>query len=331
MGAVALVLPALPPGPAVDQDRPEVIDDHLVRSGEHLDAFLARHRRGAGVGDRGDRAVREPQRQRNAVVALGRVPAQDGDRVLDGGVRERLGQVDEMAHLAEQAAALAPVEVPVAVGDPASGDPVDDQLGRLDLGQHLPRGLHGGRPAPVEAERELAAGVPPGLLHLVEVLAGQRQRLLAPHVPPGGQGLAGQVGVHLVRGGDHDHADIRVVDDGGGAGDRLLEPVPFGRPPRGDAAGGGHGHETLEAGVPEGGQQRAGGKGARPDPAHPGLSASDRAGHLGRAGPQAHRVVKARRGRRVRRGRVGQADGQAGLVSPAAGRPRPRGRSRTSG
>ena len=176
-----------------------------------------------------------------------------------------------MAHLAEQAPALAPVEIPVAVGNPARGDPVDHQLRRLHLRQDPLRGLHGRRPAPVEAERELAPGAPPGLLHLVELGAGQRQRLLAPHVPPGGQGPAGELGVHVVRGGDHDHADIRVVDDGVGAGDRLLEPVPFRRPPRGDAAGRGHGHETLEAGVPEGGQQRPGGKGARPDPADSGL------------------------------------------------------------
>ena len=58
-------------------------------------------------------------------------PAQHADRVLDVGARERLREVDEMAHLAEQAPALAPVEIPVAVGDPARGDPVDDQLRRL--------------------------------------------------------------------------------------------------------------------------------------------------------------------------------------------------------
>ena len=202
--------------PAVDQDRPEVVDDHLLRSGEHLDPFLARHRRRAAVGDRRDRAVREPQRHR-APSPLAR-PAQHADRVLDVGAHERLREVDEVAHLAEQAAALAPVEIPVAVGDPARGDPVDDQLRRLNLRQDPLGGQHGRRPAPVEAERELASGAPPGLLHLVEVLAGQRQRLLAPHVPPGGQGLAGELGVHVVRGGDHDHADIGVVDDRVGAG-----------------------------------------------------------------------------------------------------------------
>ena len=130
---------------------------------------------------------------------------------------ERLREVDEMAHLAEQAPALAPVEIPVAVGDPARGDPVDDQLRRPFFRQGLLRGQHGRRPAPVEAERELAPRFTPGLLHLVEVVAGQRQRLLAPHVPPGGQGPGGEFGVHVVRGGDHDHADIWVVDDGVGA------------------------------------------------------------------------------------------------------------------
>ena len=183
VGAVALVLAALPPDLAVDQDGPEVVDDHLVRSGQHLDPLLACHRRGAAVGDGGDRAVREPQRQRDAVVPAGRVPAQHARRVLDVGARERLRQVDEVADLAEQAPALAPVEIPVAAGDPARGDPVDDQLRRRHLGQGPLGGPHGGRPAPVEAERELAPGVPPGLLHLVQVVAGQRQRLLAPHVP----------------------------------------------------------------------------------------------------------------------------------------------------
>ena len=100
--------------------------------------------------------------------ALRRVPAQDGHRVLDVGAHERLREVDEMAHLAEQAPALAPVEIPVAVRDPARGDPVDHQLRRLHLRQYPLRGLHGRRPAPVEAERELAPGAPPGLLHLVE-------------------------------------------------------------------------------------------------------------------------------------------------------------------
>ena len=48
-----------------------------------------------------------------------------------------------MAYLAEQAPALAPVEIPVAVGDPARGDPVHYQLRRRYFGQDLPRGQHG--------------------------------------------------------------------------------------------------------------------------------------------------------------------------------------------
>ena len=251
MGAMTLVRPALPQGAAVGQNRPEVVDDHLVRSGEHLDTFLARHRRGAPVGDRRDRAVREPQRHHHAVGPLGRVPAQDACRVLDVGSHQGLREVDEMADLAEQAPALAPVKIPVTIGHPARGDPVDHQLWRLHLRHYPLRGLHGRCPAPVEAERELASGSPPGLLHFFDAGAGQCQRLFAPHVPPGGQGPAGEFGVLVVRGGDHDQADVWVIDDGGGARDRLLEPVPFRGAPCGDTAGRGHGHEALEAGVPE--------------------------------------------------------------------------------
>src|SRR5579859_1997962 len=115
MGAMALVRSALPQGTAVDLGRPEVVDDHLLRSGEYLDPFLAGHRRGAAVRDRRDRAVREPQRHRHSVVPLRPVAAQNAHHVLDVGSYERLCEVDEMAYLAEQAPALAPVQIPVAV------------------------------------------------------------------------------------------------------------------------------------------------------------------------------------------------------------------------
>ena len=105
----------------------------------------------------------------------------------------------------------------------------------------------------------------------------------------------------VVRGGDHHHADIWVIDHRLGARDSLLELVPFRCPPRGYAAGRGYGHETLEAGILEGGQQRPGGKGACADPADSGLATASR------AGPQPYRLVRACRGR------VGEADRQVWL------------------
>ena len=66
-----------------------------------------------------------------------------------------------MADLAEQPAALPPVVVPVPVGHRPGGDPVHQQLRGRDPGEHALRGEHGGGPAPVEADRELAAGLAP--------------------------------------------------------------------------------------------------------------------------------------------------------------------------
>ena len=281
---------ALPPGPAVDQDGAEVVDHDLARPGQHLDPLLASHRRGAAVGDSGHRAVREPQGQRHAVVPAGRVPAQHAGRVLDVGARERLGQVDEVADLAEQAPAVAPVQVPMAAGDPPRGDPVDDQLRRRHLGQGPLGGLHGG------AQRRLkpSASWRPEPRQAFST-SSRSSRVSASgfshHTSRPAARAGGQVGVHVVRGGDHDQADVGVVDDRAGAGDRLLEAVPLGGPPGGDAAGRGDRHETLEARLTEGGQQRPGGELARADPADAGrvppgrLGSPRRVAAAGPAGP----------------------------------------------
>src|ERR1019366_9507684 len=61
LSAVPLILPALPEGPAVQFDRPEVVNYEPVRSGHDLDPFLTMRRHGAAVADRRERAIREPQ------------------------------------------------------------------------------------------------------------------------------------------------------------------------------------------------------------------------------------------------------------------------------
>ena len=143
-------------------------------------------------------------------------------------------------------------------------------FGAVHPGQCALSGEHGGRPAAVEADRELGAGLAPRLLDRVQLVLGQREGLLAPHVPPRGQGPRRQVRVRVVRGGDHHHLDARVVEQRVRARYRLLEAVPLRGPPGGQPAGGGHRDETIESRGPEGGQERAGGERAHPGPADPG-------------------------------------------------------------
>ena len=76
-------------------------------------------------------------------------PAAGGGRCgqLADAALKRLRGIDEMTPLAEPAATLTPVEIPVPVRHPARGDPVDHQLGPTFPGQCSLRGQHGGRPA----------------------------------------------------------------------------------------------------------------------------------------------------------------------------------------
>ena len=82
------------------------------------------------------------------------------------------------------------VVIPVPVRHRARRHPVDQQLRPAGLGQDPPRGQHGRRPAPVEADRELPSGPLPRSRHVVELVHGQRERLLAPHVPARPSGRA---------------------------------------------------------------------------------------------------------------------------------------------
>ena len=194
----------------------------------------------------------------------------EGGHVLDGGADQSLRGVHEMAHLTEQPPPLPPIVIPVAIRHRPGGDPVDHELARRDPGQRPLPGQHGGRPAPVEAHRQLPPGPAPGLLHRVEFVEGQRERLLAPHVPPGGQRPRREIGVRVMRGGDDDHLDVGVADQRVRARYRFLEVVALRGPPGGQPAGRGDGHEPPEARGAEGGQQRAGGERARSGPSDPG-------------------------------------------------------------
>ena len=215
-----------------------------------------------------------------------------------------------MAHLAEQPAALPGVVVPVPVRDRPGGDPVHHQLRRRDAGERPPRGQHRGGPPAVEADRQLGAGLAPGLLDRVQLVLGQRQGLLAPDVPARGQGPRRQAGMRVVRGGDDHRLDARVGQQRVRAGHRLLEAVLLGHPAGGQAAGRGHRDELIEARGAERRQQRPGGERPGPGPADAGRRSSAAGSPCSRT--ESGAVCPGG----VGRGRVGQPDGQVGLGAP---------------
>jgi len=235
-----------------------------------LDPLLPGRRRDAAVRDGGERAVRKAQRDHDAVARLHSQPAPAGQAsdVLDRGADKSRRGVDEMAYFTQQSAALPPIPIPVIVRHPARGGPIHDQLGPGYAVEDAPRGQHGGRPAPVEADRELTPRLPPGSFHRVEFAGGQRERFRAPHVLSRPERPRRQVGMRVVRGGDDDDLDVRVTDHRVRAGHRLLEAVADGGPHGGQAAGRGHRHEMVEAGGTEGRQERPGER-AGPGPANP--------------------------------------------------------------
>src|SRR6202034_4646469 len=83
------------------------------------------------------------------------VAGQHRHGLLDVGPDQCLGGVHEVAHLAEDPAALPPVGVPVALGHRPGCDPVYQELGRRYPGEGGARGENGRGPAAVEPDHEL--------------------------------------------------------------------------------------------------------------------------------------------------------------------------------
>ena len=324
-GVMPLVLAALPQPLAIRGGRPEVVDDDPVRARVDLDPLLARRRGGAAVADAGQRAVREAQRHHRVVGCSARTAAGQRGHVLDRRADQRLRGVHEVAYLAQQPPALPPVPVPVAVRDRPGRDPVDDQLGRGDPGERPPRRGHGRGPAAVEADGEHAPGLQPGGPHRVELVLGQRDGLLAPHVVARGEGPRRRAR-RACRAGSRSRRRRRR----GRRGPRPAPATAFSKPcrcaarvavrPLAEATA----TRRLKPAARQRGQQRPGGERAR---ARPGR----------RRAPPARRRSAARRRRarrtsdrhrlaRIRPARVVEPDGQVGLgplLDQLVGRRRP--------
>ena len=217
LGALPLVLAAPGPdrvvtAPGPDRGLAEVVQPRAAAAAGGVQRLLGKARVAAGeVADHAAGAVAEPHRDLDVVGvrAAGRV------HLLGQAVRPPAQRVQEVTAFAGEPRPLALVAVPAVRGQRARVDQVAGDragAGRAEVGLHL--GQHRGE-APVEAHHQpVVAGLGDHLGDPVQLLAGQRERLLHEHRLAGLQRPADQVRVGGVAGHDEDRVQRLVVQHG---------------------------------------------------------------------------------------------------------------------
>ena len=210
---MSFVLAALPDCLAVRFGGPEVVDDYAVRSSLDLDPLLSRlparrcHRRSPPASRRRTAAI--PRRRPRAALAGPPPPGRPVTSSI-GAPISGLRRVHEVAHLTDQPSPLPPVVIPVPVrylsrlppGTPrvsAAATPASARWAASTAGdQRRLKPIASWRPDSRQAASTSSS------------FHGQRERLLAPDMAPGGQRPHRQIRMGVVRSRDHDHLDVRI-------------------------------------------------------------------------------------------------------------------------
>ncbi len=171
------------------------------------------------IAERRDVAVREAQFEAAAVLAIG--IARRAAHRDDGAAGKEAKQIHEMTGFADDASpALLGIKRPVVSGQ-ATGVDVDREAARTGLGAERGAQADGERgEAPVEADGEDPGRRTRHGQRGVEVILGERERLLDPDMLVGAERRAGQCAVFGMTGGDEDLIDARIVERRGHIGGR---------------------------------------------------------------------------------------------------------------
>ncbi len=209
----------------------EVVDDHPARAARDLDPLLARRRRHAPVGDRGQRPVGEPQRHHRVVARLAAArPARTASSIGDPISACAVSTKWQTSPSSRPPCRRSWYQCPSGTGPAATR--YTSSFGPLTSASTFRAASTAGdqrrlkptascRPEPCQARRDL-----------VQLVQGQRERLLAPHVPPAFRARTASsacvsCGVAITTTSVSGSSMTRNA-----ARHRLGEAVPLGRPPR---------------------------------------------------------------------------------------------------